>query len=391
MAGTDLVVAHLDFDGNTIVEYENPAGLRWTYQIGAKGPGMITHLLAESDPGVTRDGFAPKRTDFALREGVIDLMVGHLWSVRYPLDEEQVEVSGRDYLQWLDQPPLLAFDYTEPDYVAQYETIKVFSTVTTDALTETNTLQDILDWLIEVLTTASPQQLILLPEYTGTAFSEVVAGYIERSPSISVLQVLQEIAQLGAPLGFDFWAAPDRTIQFVGPRRTDPSSISPIYSFTDEGDDIVDGEFVNDGPVAAEILFMEGSGGAKRVGYKYHSATADQFRRWGATVMLDGGDVQTFHIGGDTEMVLRAQASQNRLMFPQRQLALTIRPENGFGFENRVMEAVDVDWEKYPTSYHRVDSFWWITSQTYYIADEGDMAGEWLCDLGLEQINVPIS
>lgn len=394
----ELTVAHLDFDGNTVAEFANPAGLRWTYQIGAVAPGKIQYTLAESDPGVERDGFGPKRTDFALRDGFTDLLAGFLWSVNYPLSGELINVVGHDWLQWLDQPPLSLFDYdTSIDgLVVPVDASRVVPENFVLILDEnawvsgTYTLADLIDQLLLPLMSLPAEQVVMVADYSGTAFSQTLKGYLERSANVSVLQLLQELGQMGSPFGFDFWAEPDRTLKFVGPRRTNPSSVTPVYAFTGP-DDIVDGEFTNNGPLATEILFGDGVGNTKRYWHKEHQASIDQYRRWAAFVELDGGDTSTFQIGGQTEGDYKAQASQNRMMFPQRELPLTVVPEAGFGFENRVMEAVDIDYEKYAGSYHRVDSYWWITSQTYYISDEGKMAGEWLCDLTLDQINVPIS
>lgn len=386
MAGTDLVLRHVDFFGNTLNEYENPAGLRWTYQIGAMGPGKCQWTLAESDPGVSQDAFGPKRTDFCLWEGATQLIAGPIWNVRMPFASEVVDVVGVDWLQWLDQPPLGLWDYdTSIDGL-------ITSGIAGDFVLSFplgSTVQDIIEALLAPLSANPVEQIILLPSYSGSTFSQELSGFLARSSSQTVLSLLQEIAQMGSPYGFDFWADPDGTLNMVGPRRTNPSSVSPVFSFDESN--ILDGEFTNDGPAATEVLFKEGLINTARYWHKEHQPSIDQYRRWGTVAMVDGGDTSSFQIGGLDEGDYKAQAAQYRLLFPQRRVPLTIAPEHsGFGFTNRVMEAVEIDWER-AGGYHRIDSFWWITSQTYYISDEGEMAGEWLCDLTLDQINVPIS
>ena len=417
MPPSGLHVAHLDFDGNTIAEFEHPASLRWSYSIGSAGPGKVSYALAERDPGVTRDGFGPKRTDIAVRDDAGELWSGFCWSYNFRFSGETIAVAGNDWLEWLNQPPLGLWDYT----------VSVDGLITPVDLSEVTDVQQMVlffnrhrftTWNLEMFlneliapTQFNPaEQVALYTSMEGDAFAMRLYGWLQRSSQTTVLQLINDLAQMGAPFGFDFFAEADRTLRFIGPRRTNPASVSPTYGFYTSGNDIVDGDFTNNGPEATEILFTEGQGNVSRYWHKEHQPSIDQFRRWGKVVALDGGQTETFSVGGGQvsdrdgdglpdgtpppngdDGEFKAQAAQNRMMFPQRELTLTIRPDEGFGYTNRLMEAVDVDWEKYDGSFHRVDSYWWVTSQTYYISDEGPAAGEWLCDLTLDQINSPIS
>lgn len=378
-----LVISHLDFDGNTEAEFENPAGLSWSYQIGAKGPGQIQYTLHEADPGVATDEFAPKRTDVQLTLDGIPLIAGPMWSVNMPLRGDLINIVAHDWMQWLDQPPHDLFDYTDPIGSV------IASGVAADFLTvwpAGSTVQDIVEALLAPLSADPTEQIILSPIFSGAAFAEELSGYLERSASTGVLSMLQQLSLMGAPFGFDFWCHPDKTLEFVGPRVTSAGSYTPSFGLYDASV-IADGEWTNNGPAGTDIVFVDGGRNTKRYWRKTHADSVTQFRRWCLTHSVDGGDTQSFQIGGQTDGDYKAQASQQRLMYPQRELSLTVYADQ-FTFYPHLMEAVDIDYEKFPGCYHRIDSAWWITSQTYRQATDG--SGDWLCDLTLDQINTPI-
>lgn len=387
MADT-FVITHTDFDGNAVSSYDNPAGLSWTYQIGAKQPGKIEYELSEADPGVWRNAFGPKTHDAVLSMNGEPLISGPIWSVNVPFSGDTVGVVVHDWMQWLDQPPLQLMwptDYDANDIDALItggiagDLIKVWPVGTT-----------VEDMVLDILAPidANDGQLSIIKSFTGSTFAEELTGYLERSSNQTVLSLMQTIAAMGSPYGFDFWFEPDKTLRMVGPRRTDPGSVSPIYGFYGP-EDIVDGDWTNNGPTGTEILFTDGGANTKRFWHKEHAPSIAQFRRWGHVANVDGGDTSSFQIGSGTEGDFKAQAAQTRYLFPQRDLTITIKPEETIGFGNRLMEAVDVDYEKFPGCYRRIDGYFWITSQTFREVSPG--SGDWLCDLGLEQIYIPIA
>jgi hypothetical protein len=75
--------------------------------------------------------------------------------------------------------------------------------------------------------------------------------------------------------------------------------------------------------------------------------------------------------------------------FPQKELKITIKPDEfdptnpTYFFSPLIGEALYVDVDFPP--YHRINANFWITAQEFHTDD----AGNWLCDVSLQQIYDP--
>jgi len=370
----------------------NPTGLSWKYQIGALGPGTIEFSVAESDTvvlGLDGTTTMPYKRDFLLKADGVPLMGGFLSSVNMPLSGDEVHFSGVDWSKWLDQS--WRYYYTPPmDYFDDVDAIIALDDSTELEVFFDPTLATVTDWVDNILAPISEdagEQVILSPSYSGGVWAELLGGRIARSPNLTVKQLLDALASMGDPYGFDYWVDFDKVLNLAGPRRTDPGGIFPIATFTRTSGEIIDGDWTNNGPLGTDILFLDGQGNASRYYRKQHAASVAEFRRWGADTTIEGGDTDHLTFGTGTELEFKAAASSYRMMFPQRELTLQVKPEF-FTFSNRLLEAIAVNYSKFPGSFRTIDASFWITSQTY--SENSPGSGDWVCDLTLDQIYSPI-
>lgn len=379
------VVYHCDFDGNRIAEFPNPPGLKWMYQLGAKGAGGIEYTIAESDPNLLFEDFGPLRTDWLLEVDGIPVDAGFITSVNTPLSSDAVNVTGKNWLQWLEQPWRGSFNYVDDiDTIIANRDPTQFQAI----FNVGSTVQDIIVALLDPLSSDPATQVILNPVYSGSSFGEELVGSIERANSTTVQSLLSELAAMGKPYGFDYWTDYMKWLHMVGPRRTDPGSIGPIASFFDAST-IIDGDWTNNGPNGTDILYTDGSGNTSRYKHFTHAPSVAKYRKWGfdrALSIAPGG----FNMMDTSQFEFRVEAAGYRDLFPQKELTLTVRPET-IGYAPVLMAPVEVDYRKgYVTGgYWRIDAFFWITSQTYRQLADG--SGDWVCDLTLDQIYIPIS
>lgn len=391
----------LEHDGSVVAELENPTGLTYKFQIGANGPDEWEFSLAESDEQVlgVLDGVEtmPKKRDIRLlRDGFPELH-GFITSVNMPLAGDELNFMCKGWLEWLNQD-WRAY-YTPPmDYADDIDTV-----ITADDATELHaffsagaTVTDWVEAILAPLSEDSTEQVILTPIYSGDAFTQELVGAIERATGTSALSLLQQLAAMGSPYGFDFWVEHNKELNLIGPRQTDPLSVFPIATMTQSsgsflGDDfdespIIDGNWTNNGPDGTDILFLDGLGNAARYFRKQHQASVDEFRRWGASATIGERGARTT-MGTLTESEFKAAASAYRMMFPQRELTLQVKPEL-FSWSRQLMQPVAVNYQKFSGAFRHLNASFWVTSQTYRELEPG--SNDWVCDLTLDQIYEPI-
>lgn len=389
----ELVVVIMEHDGTTVAELERPANLTWTYQIGAVGPGKCQWRIADSDPLMEEDLIVPLDRDWKLLCDGFPLMAGPIKSINFPLGEDYVNVVGHDWLQWLDQPWRSYYpgvrDYTDDiDAIIAAADPTEFHAIFSDAA-----VQEWVEAILAPLSVDSDEQIILEPIFLGDTFAELLSGQIARSSSRTALSLLQELAAMGNPYGFDFWTNWNKELTMTGPRSTDPEAVLPIagffresgYWFDEQFDvtPIVDGEWTNDGPLGTDILFTDGMGNTRRYFRKVDQDSVDRFRRWGYDYVIGSRDPVT--LGTATQADFKAAAQSYRFMFPQKEIPLTVRADL-FTYDKVLLEPVEVDFRK---PLHRINANFWVTSQTYKESSDG--SGDWLCDLTLDQIYIPIT
>ena len=386
MAVVTFTVDHLEHDGSVIATF-SPHNLRWRYQMGAFGPGWIYYEIPWSDPGLTTDGWAAKRTDWQLNvllDGApFPIMAGVHGPNSINTDGNVVKVTGHDWLAWLDQP-FLGFDYTL-GFAAFLATSGDSELVRHWADASGDTQEDVVDGLLAPLFDDPAEQLILTPVFLGTAWLQGLDYRVFRGDSTTVLQHMAAISDLADPFGFDFWTTYDKLIYMTGPRVNSPSSVSSIYSLTGPSNGIVGiPGWENRGPTAAtSIAIASGVGNASRFSLKTYAPSRTTYRDWTVIRSLNRASSD---LTSEDGVGYFAEGGGYQDRHPQKVLPLTIRPEvvdpsdPTAMFFNQLGQTLNVDYT-FP-AYHRVDADFWITGQEFY----SDGANNWLCDLSLDQV-----
>lgn len=378
-------VDHYEHDGTwlgTVI----PHNLRFRFHMGQFGPGWIYYEIPYSDALMSTDGWAAKRTDWQLsvvQDGnATQIMAGMHGPNSIQTDGSVVKVTGQDWLWWLDQP-FLGFDYSLSFTAFLAGTIDEF--VQTWAAANGNTQEQVVDALMAPLFATAAEQAVLIPNYQGTAWAQTMDYRVFRNDPTTVLQHLQAISKMADPFGFDFWVTFDRYINLVGPRRNGPASVSSIYYLTGPDNGIIGiPGWENRGPNAAtSIAVASGVGNAVRYSRKTYAASRSTYRDWTILRTLNRA---TSDLTSEDGVGYFAEGGGYQDRFPQKVLPLTIRPEivdSGDPtamFQCKLGETINVNYA-FPV-YHTVNADFWITGQEFY----SDGAGNWLCDLSLDQV-----
>jgi hypothetical protein len=395
-------VQHIDHAEGQIVGTFNPLEPRFAYR--ANDVGDLTYKLALSNQQVTRDAFAPKRTDFRLQvsyDGAFwtNIMGGFHWPVGINNEEGTVSVQGMDWMAWLEQPMWFdAYLIDAMDLIAgktkiqgilddaeswgrawtsepgtDTEAIKYNAdqrTVVTDLI---DSIADGNDGTININTTFSGD---------GTGWDLKDFSYVVMfQDDTTILDHIRAISDMDDPYGFDFFMNWDKTLVCYNPARTAPiSSIVPIYEITRSSPGLVALQWQNSGPMATHTVGV-GPGSPGIWAQKTFAPSVDAYRRWLRLVKL----------GGSYRRPEQIKAAVNGIpdRFPQKDLKLTLKPDllepldpTAF-FHPMIGEAlyVDIDFPRY----HRINANFWITAQEFHTDDEGN----WLCDVSLQQIYDP--
>ena len=399
-------VQHIDREVGGVVGTFNPLKPRFAYRVSDIGD--ITYELALSNPQVTRDAFAPKRTDFRLQvssDGAHwqNIMGGFHWPVGFKNEEGTVKIQGMDWLAYLDQP--LWFDaylfdamdlgakitdsntklkeiLNDPD---SYAHVWVGTGGTDTSLIHYNaTQQSVVEDLLEIAASGNDGTIDINAVFSGdgTGWSEVMDYVIMFQDSTTVLDHIRAISDLDDPFGFDFFMNWDKSLICYNPARTASfAEIVPLYEITrvPEGP-LVSLEWQNQGPVATHTVAV-GPGSPGIWASKTFSRSIDVYRRW----------LRLTNLGGNYRMPDQVKYAVNAIpdRFPHKDLKLTVKPDafeetdpTAF-FHPLIGEALRVDVDFPP--YHRINANFWIVGQEFYTDDPGN----WLCDVSLEQIYDP--
>lgn len=392
-----FAVNHRNHAGALVWQFDNLADLKWRYQEGTQGPGSISYSVAGSDPGIglfanpgVRDPFAPKRTDWELvvddSTGVYPLMSGPVWTTNFPFSGDVVNVTGLDWLAGLYQP-YLGFDYDSPvnTILAQLQAGAFgihWKASTVEAIVRD--LLDVVDPANEIVlnlwTTGSPGLS------DGAVWAEVTDFNLKRSDGTTKLSALTQMAQMGRPLGFDFWVDPDKNLHMQGPRAVNPAALDSIYALR-EGN-ILDGNWTNNGPLATDVIAVSGGGGSNAKCYRRaqpYLPSIAEYRRW--TEFVEADPRYNPNMSDQAQVNAAAESLAQLYRNPQKELSLKVNPNvvdpvTGTNLiYNHVCQPVDVYWT-HPSGFHRVDAFFWLTAQEFELGDSGEVS----CSLTLDQI-----
>lgn len=381
-------VDHVEHDGNIIATFK-PYRLQWMYQLGQFGAGTIYYEIPLLNEDVTADGWAAKRTDWILY--CVTEPDGTRWPIHAgihapsnlnPDKSQTVSVTGMDWLAWLENP--YPWDYTETMAAKLAEDLDSTFWKRWNA-NDGDTLQDVVAELIGPLTENEDEQVVIVPDYIGTAWTETTDYTVTFGDGTPTRQHLAALASMADPRGFDMRMSWDKVLYLTGPRTIDPDDVDAIYSLTGPSDGIVLPDWTNHGPNAANtVVIATGTGNTRNYSYKTYAPTVTEYRDWTIVRQLNAA---TSDLTDDDGIDDSATAGAYQDRHPQKELRLTIKPDRVDPsdeiamFYNQTGQAINVDYT-YPGEYHRIDADFYITSQQFY----SDDAGNWLCDLTLDQV-----
>ena len=385
--------------GGSLISTHTPVGGTLTYTFRAGAPGDISYQLPLSDLAIGRDTFASYKTDFLLQHrpqatigaGWQDIMGGIHVPVNLKNDEDTVNVAGKDWAHWLEQP--VWFDYYAYNWseagdafatrkrdiikAAKQYSAGIYENIAVLAFTPPATQSAICTKLINN-TKRGPNYPNIQPSYNSGAGSsqlEYTSYIINFQDTTTVLQHINNIAALDEPYGFDWTMNPGKTMEFFGPRKNRRDSPSPIWNFTEATileHPMLELDWTNIGPIGTHVVGLS-VGSPALWWHKRDQESIDKFREW-----LKIEHVGDHYIKGPD---MRYAVDGLDFIHSQRDVKIVVNPEIlPDGYKNHIGDVVRIRWDFPP--YHEVDAFYWITEQTYEQPDPSN----WRLTLGLQQI-----
>lgn len=395
-------VQHIDREQGGVVGTFNPLKPRFAYR--ANDVGDITYELALSNPQVTRDAFAPKRTDFRLQvssDGAFwrNIMGGFHWPIALNNEEGTVKIQGMDWLAYLEQPMWFdAYLVNAMDLISGKTNLHNLlqqaeswghawvgtAGTDTEAVKYNATQQSVVQDLIDIVADGNDGTIKIDTNFTGdgTGWAQVMNYTVMFQDETTILDHIRAISSLDDPYGFDFFMNWDKTLVCYNPSRTGSfEDITTLYEITrDPQGPLVSLQWQNNGPAATYTVGV-GPGNPGVWAIKTFSRSVDTYRRWLRLVRL-GESFRT-----PDQVKYAVQGIPDR--FPQKELKITVKPDafeetdpTAF-FSPLIGEALHVNVDFPP--YHHINANFWIVAQEFHTDD----AGNWLCDVSLEQIYDP--
>lgn len=399
-----IYVEYLAHDGQPVWGPFLAERLEWTNQLGSQGPGTMSHFTPYGFPGLTHAIVAPKRNDYKLKftedggQLFWDVQGGFLWDTNLSTDDPLgPEFSGVTWDAWLDNP-------VAQDRTITMQEIQDDASLLTDmwwgtplspynwwnngsGVNQTVIITDLIDSVLD-----GPDAIAFSIVFNGSRWINVpgkIDGRSAGQPYVidpwdtsSIRQHINNIAALGDPWVANFTCEPDQTLIFFFMKNKDPNQdIIPDY-LVNSVDQIAQIDWTEHGPAGTYVTGWA-SGSMKRWYTTTHIPSEEKFRRW-RTNHLIGMRGQGYITQEQIEEGTKAYADK----FPQRDLSLTIYPDKLdpynrlTGFTNLCGKIVQFEWDTIPFTFRSPNGIFYIISQHFH-ADE---AGNWLCDLGLQQI-----
>jgi hypothetical protein len=405
-------IRHLNHSGGLIAQHQMVGGTL-SYSFRAGSPGDISYQLANSIGGITRDAFASYKTDYMLQ---YQNPAGGAWEniqggIHVPVniknDEDAINVAGKDWAHWLEQPywfKWYAIDYTDDiagktardtilDHSHSYATgIHVYDPAA--VYYPPATFRQVLDHLVANTQPAGRQAGLGYPGLSAGKYVPLSTKYqaqigtrelppqatmvIMFQDTTTVLQHINNLAAFGEPYGFDWTMNPNRVMEFFGPRKEVRYAPRPIWTITKDQiygglaeNPLLELDWTNNGPLAAHLVGTS-NGNPGPWWHKRDQESVDLYREWLRIETL-----------GD--QYWRGPSMRHALdgldyLHPQKDLRIVVLPSLlTDGFKNHIGDVVRLKWDFPP--YHEVNAFYWINEQTY--DSEGE---EWKLALGLQQI-----
>jgi hypothetical protein len=399
-------VRHLDHFGGLTGDLRMVGG-SLSYSFRAGQPGDISYQIPNSY-GMIRDSFAPYKTDFMLQyqqpggTAWTNIMGGIHVPVNIKNDEDAVNVAGKDWSHWLEQPywfPYYNLNYTSGTALSDVVSASrdyppgITETVAAVAFYPPVSQGEIISKLVgntqpfgrpatgSYPGLAAGNYVRIDVVYTGSSGSATFGNntlVIQFQDQTTILQHINNVAAIGEPYGFDWTMNPGKLMEFFGPRKEVKYAPAPIWTITK--DQIIGGlnenpllelDWTNNGPLATHLVGTNnGSPGAWW--HKRDQDSVNLYREWLRIETL--GD--QYLRGPDMLYALDGLD----YLHPQKDLRIVVLPSLlANGFANHIGDVVRLKWDFPP--YHEVNAYYWINEQTY--DSDGE---EWKLTLGLQQI-----
>lgn len=308
-------------------------------------------------------------------------------------DQDAVNIAGKDWAHWLEQPVMFEYyrynwDQVGSTYVTRKRDIVkqsralsagVVQNIAIMAFTPAASQATVVKTLIDN-TKRGTDYVDINPVFTGSAgvgsleLSDYIISFQDET---TVLQHINNIADLDQPFGFDWTMNSGKTMEFFGPRKAVKESPTPIWTITQDSileQPITDLDWTNNGPIGTHVVGLS-QGSPALWAYKRDQDSVDLYREW---LKID-------HVGDQyiKSADIKYAVSGLQYLYPQKDVKITILPEviDPFeAFQNHVGDVIRVIWDFPP--YHKVNAYYWITEQRF----SDDSSGNWKCELGLQQI-----
>lgn len=397
-----IYVQYFTHDGQPVWGPLLAERMEYTFQLGSQGPGTMSHFTPSSLPTLSRDIVAPKRNDYKVKwtndDGLtfVDVQGGFLWDAALNDNDFGVAFAGVDWSAWLDNPFPQDREVTQAELLADSDLLtSMYIGLPTSPYDWVNggvgvNQQIIITDMITALNLEGANAPVLALSFTGSHWINVPetiggnpgGGFFTIGPfdTSSIRQHISSISTLNDPWVPNFRTFPDRTLEFFFLKNKDPDGdIIPDFAAHDENV-IHKIDWTEHGPIATYVTGF-GIGNFPIQYTTRHLPSEQKFRRWRSSHTI-GTRGQVYLTREQVEEGTKAFADK----YPQKDLTMTIYPDKLdpydplVGFTNLCGKILDVNYDFPP--FHAVDAIFYIISQHFH----ADVAGNWLCDLGLQQI-----
>lgn len=370
-------VRNVDHLGSDISILDDLPELNYTFNIS--DVGTADWYVPLDHPNLGREDFAPKRTDYyiELSSNNVDwvpVQGGICGPTNLKSGQQGVKVSGSDWLSYLKQPYFFDYDTS----LVNLDDLKA-SDVAVWWVNESQ--QQIITDILAGMYDGTGNTIQFTPQFISSPYwSEVLVYIILRGDTTDALAHIQAVGSFIEPHGFEFICEPDKTVKFYAPRYK-IADATPLVTFTPSNTvGLLEIDWTNTGPKGTQTVGMPPGFPALQAFSEYTPSTA-VFRKWLNLVQLR----DTIYTHEETLQATYAIGNRDRA--PQKELTLSIKPdEYGTGdhsalFFNKCGEVIEIDSEDYFLPYWRIQAYFWINQQSF----RKDDAGNWVCDLSLEQ------
>lgn len=365
----------------------------------------MSHFTPMSVPELTRDIVAPKRNDYRVKwtgddgQTFADVQGGYLWDAALATEDPLgPQFGGEDWSAWLENPFPQDRENVQADVLADSDLLTaMYIGLPTSPYDWVNggagaTQQQIIIDMITALNAEGSNAPILSLSFTGSHWITVPGSIVEGLPggeffTISpfdtspIRQHIANICTLNDPWVPNFRVFPDKTLEFFFMKNKDPGDdIVPDFAAHDETVIHNITNWTEHGPIGTYVTGF-GIGNFPKWFTTRHVPSEQKFRRWRSTHMI-GSRGQVYLTQEQIEEATKAFADK----YAQKDLSMVVYPDkldpydSSVGFQNLCGKVLDVDYDFEP--FHRIDAIFYIISQRFH----ADPAGNWLCDLGLQQI-----